>query len=171
MSEIDRIRSQANTVPVNIEAIIRGLGIEVRKDADLPPNISGQIKRIGDRYEISSAKGEHYYRQRFSLAHELGHYVLHRSLIGQGVDDNKKYRSTAEGDFYNTFIELDHERQANSFAASILIPENLLKEKLNDLTRYPMVELVPRLYKAFQVSRSAMEWRLKNTGLINHMRT
>lgn len=170
MSEIDRIRSQANTVPVNIEAIIRGLGIEVRKDADLPPNISGQIKRVGDRYEIASAKGEHYYRQRFSLAHELGHYVLHRSLIGQGVDDDKKYRSTAEGHFYNTSIELDHERQANSFAASILIPEKLLKEKMSELAGYPSDQLVPKLYKAFQVSRSAMEWRLKNTGLLDQVR-
>jgi len=52
------------------------------------------------------------------MEHELGHFVLYRSLIGEGIDDDIKYRSTAAGDFYNTAIDEVHEQQANSFAAS-----------------------------------------------------
>ena len=105
MIDISQIYSMANCAPVNIEAIIRSLGLSVARDSELPENISGQIHRTKDGgYELSSKFGEHYFRQRFSLAHELGHYVLHRSLIGEGVDDDKLYRSTAEGNFYNTSI-------------------------------------------------------------------
>lgn len=170
-SEIDQIRRQASTVPVNIEAIIRGLGLDVKKNAQLRPGISGQIKRLpGDRFEVSSSSAEHYFRQRFTLAHELGHYLLHRSLIGAGVDDDTKYRSTSEGEFYNTSIDLIHERQANSFAASILLPEHLLRQEIARRELDGPVK-VEDLYKAFQVSRSAMEWRLKNLGLEGRVQT
>lgn len=165
MNEMDIVRSAANSRPVNVEAIIRNLGLSVRKDADLPIEISGQIERLSDgRHEISSSSGEHYFRQRFSLAHELGHYILHKSLIGAGLDDNKKFRSTSEGNFYNTSIELEHERQANSFAASILMPERLLREDVEQGGKS-----IVELYKLYQVSQSAMNWRLKNLGLTSQV--
>ena len=162
-SIIQRIRSKLTDYPVNIEAIIRDLGITVNKNAELPNGISGQIKRTGDTFEISSAVGEHYYRQRFSMAHELGHYVLHRDLIGAGVDDDTKYRSTSIGDLYNTAIDQIHERQANAFAASVLIPEKLLRAKIDKLADQDVT--LRDLYTAFQVSPSAMKWRLSNLGL------
>ena len=165
MSEMDLVRSAATSRPVNIEAIIRNLGLSVRKDADLPAEISGQIQKLSDgTYEISSSAGEHYFRQRFSLAHELGHYILHRSLIGAGLDDNKKYRSTGEGNFYNTSIELAHERQANSFAASLLMPEKLLREDVENGDAE-----ISALYRKYQVSQSAMNWRLRNLGLVHQV--
>lgn len=160
-SIIEKIRSQLTGAPVNIEAIIRGLGIDVRKDADLPTGISGQIRKKNGRYEISAASGEHYFRQRFSLAHELGHYVLHRDLIDEGVDDDTKYRSTEIGDFYNTSIDYFHEKQANAFAASVLIPEKLLRKEI-EVNDPPKLSY---LYKKFQVSPSAMRWRLGNLRL------
>lgn len=166
-SEIDRILQQAATVPVNIEAIARGLGLSVVKNAALASGISGQIKRLPDgRFEVASSKTEHYFRQRFTLAHELGHYVLHRSLIGAGVDDDTKYRSTSAGEFYNTDIDHLHERQANSFAATVLMPESLLRSEFGKLNDTDVQGKVNALCSKFQVSRSAMEWRLKNLGLI-----
>ena len=49
--------------PVNIEAIIRGLGIELDKKADLDPEISGQLERLGpDEYKISVQKTDSYLR-------------------------------------------------------------------------------------------------------------
>lgn len=161
MTEMDMIRSMVKTAPVNIEAVIRQLGLEVETDSKLPENISGQIRRLPEgNYKISSTAREHSYRQRFTLAHELGHYVLHKSLIGAGVDDNVKYRSTEVGNFYNTAIEQAHERQANSFAASILMPEALVRQEIeNGLTD------IVKLYNKFKVSKSAMSWRIKNLGL------
>lgn len=160
-TEMDLVRSALTAAPVNVEAIIRRLGLSVKKDADLPNEISGQIEKLKDgSYEISSSSREHPFRQRFSLAHELGHYILHKSLIGAGLDDNKKYRSTSDGNFYNTFIEMAHERQANSFAASVLMPEKLLREDVDN-----GVKNIVDLYKKYEVSKSAMSWRLKNLGL------
>ncbi|WP_170582752.1 ImmA/IrrE family metallo-endopeptidase [Ruegeria arenilitoris] len=165
---MDIVKSMLDDAPINIEAIIRSLGQEVVKDADLPADISGQIKKLPDgRYELSSSAGEHYYRQRFSLAHELGHYILHNSLIGAGLDDNTKYRSTSEGNYYNTAIELAHERQANSFAASVLMPEKLVRKAIDEANGDVSLS---DLYRKFQVSASAMNWRLRNLGLTKYVK-
>lgn len=166
-SEIDRILQQANSLPVNIEAIARGLGLAVVRNATLADGISGQIKRLPNgRFEVASSNREHHFRQRFTLAHELGHYLLHRSLIGEGIDDDTKYRSTDTGEFYNTDIDLAHERQANSFAAKVLMPEGLLRAEVEKARDAEGKVDVGALCGKFQVSRSAMEWRLKNLGLL-----
>lgn len=159
MKQLERFEVEA---PVNVEAAIRSLGLKLRKNADLPEGIAGHIKRLGDdEFEIASTKSDHYFRQRFTMAHELGHWVLHRGLIGSGVDDDTKYRSTEIGDLYNTEIDDVHERQANAFAAKFLIPERLLKQKVNSNEGSNLRQLATQ----FQVSPSAMRWRLKSLGL------
>jgi len=159
---MDRIRRHTLSVPVNIEAAIRDLGIALKKNAALAPGIAGQIKRLQNGgYEIATTNADHYFRQRFTMAHELGHYILHKSLIGDGVDDNIKYRSTVEGEFYNRSIDEYHERQANSFAASFLMPEAPLEGRVMSMDRPTLNEIA----REFQVSPSAMRWRLKNLNL------
>ena len=153
--------------PVNVEGLGGTLGLRVSKDADLPDGISGHLKRMDDdKYTISSNKSEHFYRQRFTLAHEIGHFVLHKSIVDKfgGVDDDVMYRSTTRGDIYNSEIALEHEKQANSFAASLLMPERLVR-KLVDEGQQSIP--LSSLYRAFQVSPSAMKWRLENLGLMS----
>ncbi len=158
---MDKISQFTDSVPVNIEAAIKSLGISLQKNANLTPGIAGHIKRTDhDSYEIASTQHDHYFRQRFTLAHELGHYVLHRSLIGVGIDDDTKYRSTELGEFYNTSIEDVHERQANSFAANVLMPEQKVRDAVHEGRR-----TLKDVAREFQVSPSAMRWRLKNLGL------
>jgi len=159
-----KIRRHLESVPVNVEQMIRDVGINLKKNSDLPENISGHIRPIDGRYEIASSKTDHYFRQRFTMAHELGHYILHRDMIGQGVDDDTMYRSTPEGEFYNTAIHKIHEMQANSFAASVLMPEDLLRQEIVHQQEIGVVRLGD-LAKKFQVSPSAMRWRLKNLEL------
>lgn len=157
---LEKVARHRKTAPVKIEQAIRDLGIALKKNADLPKNIAGHIKRIdGENYEIASTSSDHYFRQRFTMAHELGHYILHRSLIGSGVDDDTKYRSTETGEFYNENIDQFHERQANSFAANFLIPERLIRDDALE------VRSLRELSKKYQVSPSAMRWRLKNLSL------
>jgi len=163
---IDKWTSKA---PVNIEAMARDFGLEVDKKAELADGISGQLARSKDGSYIVSANGkEHYFRQRFTIAHEIGHFVLHKSEVDKhgGVDDNTKYRSTQDGNFYNTSIDLIHEKQANGFAARVLMPEILVLEFIREFKeengRPPNLS---DLYKKFQVSASAMLWRLKNLEL------
>ncbi len=160
--QLEIINRHASTLPIRIDQLIRDLGLRYLPDAPLPPNISGQLKLLRNgSYEISTAVGEPVTRQRFTAAHELGHYILHRSMISNGVDDDTKYRSTSAGDFYNTRIELAHERQANSFAAQILMPEKLLKEQIKS------TKSLRELAQQFNVSPQSMRWRLKNLDLIS----
>jgi len=164
---MDIISKYTKESPVNIEGAIRELGIKLNKNAELPSGISGHLKRENGGYEIASSKKEHYFRQRFTLAHELGHYVLHRNLVDKsgGVDDNTKYRSTQDGDIYNTHIELKHESQANSFAATVLLPSELLVKDVESTLEEGRQPSLTDLYKKYQTSPSAMRWRLKRLGL------
>ena len=159
---MDRLERHTRARPVNVEAAIRDLGLTLAKNADLPDGIAGHIRRVdGDKFEIASTKKDHYYRQRFTMAHELGHYVLHRGLIGSGVDDDTKYRSTEKGDFYNSEIDEVHERQANAFAATLLIPEQLIRKYVAENPQATLKDTAV----AFQVSPSAMRWRLKSLDI------
>ena len=159
---MQRIAPHLRAAPVNIEAAIRDLGVSLVKNAALREGVAGEISRVdGDRFQIASTKADHYFRQRFTMAHELGHYVLHRSLIGEGVDDNTKYRSTSDGRFYNTSIDLYHERQANAFAANVLMPERLVRDYLAECPQASLKDM----WMKFQVSPSAMRWQLKNLDL------
>lgn len=147
--------------PVNIEAIIRSLGIDLDKKAPLADGISGQIERLPDgRYRISANRKDHYYRRRFTMAHELGHWFYHAHLMGDGIDDSRAYRSTPDGRFFNARIGPSEETDANRFAASIIMPTDLIREwweKLQDPAE---------MAKTFQVSTKAMEIRLRGLGLI-----
>lgn len=89
------------------------------------------------------------------MAHELAHFLFHCSLIGDGVDDSKAYRSTNTGKFYNTSITRQHETQANQFAASILMPESLVR-KLHDEFDGDLDKLSSKL----QASKQAINIRL-----------
>ena len=146
--------------PVNIEGIIRALGLELDKKAVLDTEISGQIERVDDTYKISANKDDNYFRQRFTMAHELGHYIYHVNLLGDGVDDDRRYRSIADGKFYNTQIKQAEETEANRFAASILMPASLIRaewEKCRD---------VSQMVKKFLVSEQAMRIRLSGLNII-----
>jgi Zn-dependent peptidase ImmA (M78 family) len=91
-------------------------------NAVLHPDILGQIARTRDGFAISVQSKDHERRKRFTAAHELGHYLFHRDLLEEGTDDDKAYRSTKRGNFYNQNIKKWHETEANRFAANLLMP-------------------------------------------------
>ena len=148
-------------IPVNIEGIIRLHGIGLNKNADLADGLSGEIRKIGEEdYQISTQSNEHYYRKRFTMAHELGHFLLHKDKIGDGVNDTPAYRKSDRGDLTNNKITPEHEAEANAFAAALLMPKDAIehyyleeKKSLKDMTII------------FQVSERALEIRIKNLGL------
>ena len=143
--------------PVNIEAIVRGLGVELNKDAELPEHISGQLELLGSgTYKISTNKQDHYFRKRFTIAHELAHFLLHRHLVGKGVDDDRLYRSTARDFYGSSGIRPEHEIQANRLAVLFLMPTDAIQRLIgNGITE------AADLAKRFQVSPKAMEIRLQ----------
>lgn len=112
--------------PIDVEGLAAALGVEV-KYSFLDPDTSGVIERVnGDKFRILVNATHPHTRQRFTIAHELGHYMLHRHLIGEGIADNRAYRSDHKARYRNTDIGPTQETQANKFAVSILMPDSAL---------------------------------------------
>lgn len=144
----------ATLVPVPVFQILQDLGLGPNYE-QLDDNISGWIERRPDgRYSVTVNALHPLVRQRFTAAHELGHYIYHRDLLGPGVGDTRAYR--AEGTrLPNAAIRPLHERQANSFAANLLMPyDSIAKLRARGITS------VPGLAENLQVSQDAMRIRL-----------
>lgn len=148
-------------LPVNIEGIIRLRGVKLDKNAELKEGLSGEIRKTGEEeYRISVQGSEHYYRKRFTMAHELGHFLLHKDKIGDGVNDTPAYRSCENAELFNENIKLEHETEANSFAAALLMPKEAVEyyflEEKKSLKEMSVI---------FQMSEQALRIRIKNLGL------
>jgi Zn-dependent peptidase ImmA (M78 family) len=152
-------QSYIDTVPVNIEAIIRSFDIELDKNSNLPQEVLGEIsKKEGGQYKISIKKTDHYYRKRFTMAHELGHFILHKDKIGDGIDDSENYRPVRRT---GTSAGEEEEREANNFAANILMPKDLVLKYARERGVFNNGviddDALKEISTAFQVSPAAMK--------------
>ena len=139
-------------IPVDPIAIARVMGIKVYTMA-LEGSVSGVlVKRKGEDPEIYLNERDSTNRQRFTCAHELGHYVK-RSSQGQEEWEDVDLRDA----FSSTGRDAD-ERYANQFAAALLMPKKEVK-RVKD--RHSSAALAP----LFGVSADAMHYRLANLGL------
>lgn len=91
-------------------------------------------------------------RQRFTVAHELGHYALEH---GNAFRDDPSSFSSRAIDW--------REREANQFAAELLMPT----EALLRIVRSGTVADAGALAAMFNVSKVAMSYRLQNLGLLS----
>lgn len=134
--------------PVQTVPLAKELGLRVYKATGLPDNISGRIYRIAKdgSYAIDVNARHNERRRRFTIAHEIAHYVLHRHLIGDEMLDDYLYRSG---------LSNSAEWEANALAADILMPRHLIS-----LARSKGIQNIPDLAEAFNVSESAMSIRL-----------
>lgn len=169
--------------PVNIEMILEGLGFniipkKVREDIEallVPPSSRKIILVNWDKYEDDRFSR----RLRFSLAHELGHYVLHKEVL-----DMIEYESIEDFFHFNTsFLEDQYyisETQANEFAGRLLVSREYLRLELkkvlneypdpegilsNDLDQLP--SLLNKIGRAFNVSKDVVKVRIEREGLWN----
>lgn len=142
-------RHQQNGLPVKVVPIAKDLGLKVYYATNFSDEISGLIKQdktAPNGYGIFVNKNHAPTRRRFTIAHEIAHYVLHEDKIGDGISDDMLYRSNLSNRI---------EAQANQLAADILMPWSLLSDELN-----PPEASVSSLSKKFEVSESAMSIRL-----------
>lgn len=140
-------------IPVKVGLLAQRLGLGVLRST-LQPGISGQIEPTDEfpaGFVIKVNRHEAKHRQRFTIAHEIGHFMLHRDRIGDGIRDTILYRSKLSNQM---------EAEANRFAASLLMPFEQVRAKLNELglqrDRAASIELA----RVFEVSSDAMEIRL-----------
>lgn len=154
-SNLDILAEFAADYPVDVAEAARAIGVRVLYD-ELPDGVSGKIQRDerGGYYIVANRK-EPEVRQRFTIAHELGHYIYHRALIGDGISDSPAYRAPDETVYDRTSLERFHETQANQFAANLLMPRKLIRKAEAE---HPGVN-VQQLAQLFRVSEDAMRIR------------
>lgn len=151
--EIDIVQPHLTAFPVKVGELAKELGLEVYK-SPLPPSISGMIKPStskADGYEIRVNKFESVERQRFTLAHEIAHFLLHKADIRAGVIDSVMYRSA---------LTSKKEAEANRLAADIVMPKELVQKELLARGGIPSDEVAEELARVFRVSTAAMKIRI-----------
>ena len=145
------VRQHQEAAPVQTVPLARAMGINVFHVPDWPNDLSGKIVRSDDQggasgFAIYVNQSHHPNRRRFTTAHEIAHYILHRQAIGDGITDDGLYRSKLSNSM---------EAQANRLAADILMPWHLLN---------PFIDAgnvsISSLAEIFRVSESAMSIRL-----------
>lgn len=142
-------------LPVDPVRIAKELGIEAFA-AQLDRNVSGAlVKKPGRDPVILLNQDDSENRQRFSCAHELGHFVRRSNQMGES--EEFEYVDL-RGDLASTGLDED-EVYANTFAASLLMPREEVTARVKDGQSVVQMQLV------FGVSGDAMENRLSYLGL------
>ena len=143
--------------PIDPKLCANKLGVNV--DASrLDDDISGVFVAEGVDYFIIYNKDQSNVRQRFTIAHELAHFILHKDSK-LFIDRKQKliYRDST-----SSTGEVLREREANAFAAALLMPRTLIDNEVSNLLDEE--EIVSILAEKFGVSKLAMSFRLSNLG-------
>jgi Zn-dependent peptidase ImmA (M78 family) len=140
--------------PVKLGAIAERLGVKVLLST-LPRGTSGQIAQENGRFVIRINRHEAKHRQRFTLAHELAHFLLHsdRIVAEGGWSENVLLRAP------NQPIQIEYE--ANRLASDLVIPSHLLAKATADYSGPMTSEVIEDMAQRFGVSTAAMEIKLQ----------
>jgi hypothetical protein len=137
--------------PVSLRDVVSALNLEVVQTAGEPFLCEAALEPVGDGHQIVLRGATSEQRRRFTIAHEIGHFVLHPHRLApqRGGPGNAAWQR--------------QEREADQFAAELLMPENMVREAVV-LHGPDAVRLADR----FGVSRAAMQARLRWLALGGH---
>jgi Zn-dependent peptidase ImmA (M78 family) len=142
-------------LPIDPVAISLKLGIKAVQMA-LPENVSGAIiKEQGKDAVIVVDRNDSNNRKRFTVAHELGHYI-YRVFSNENNEEFEWIDFRGE---HSKTGEIKEEIFANNFAANLLMPSDMVKKY------YSETKNVLLLANKFGVSIESMIIRLKNVGI------
>lgn len=140
--------------PVPVGDICDRLGIKLIFAKDMPDDYSGKIEFINNEFVITINDNQSYYRNVFTIAHELGHYLRHNAIIkAKGFIERKDKGYSPE--------EIKQEKEANHFASKLLMPEDKFIELF-----YSTKGNLNAMQEFFKVSSDAIKFRAANLGLI-----
>lgn len=148
-SEQDIILKYQNEFPVKVGALAKELGIDVRIST-LKAGISGEIRLIDAVVIIKVNRHDVKERQRFTIAHEIAHFLLHKDKISDGIIDDILYRSALSDEL---------EQQANRLAADIIMPWALINKSLENISVEKVEEKIELVADLAEVSLTAMKIR------------
>ena len=159
---VAQIHEQAGQrhAPFDPVAAAQKLGLQVFNSEFRNHGTSGVFKKgASGGYEIHVDRSSPRRRARFTVAHELGHFVLHKDEVEAVVDsDVNMYRRRSAGREEDP-ADRQREYQANMFAVEFLMPEEKVREA------YRVTDDLTRLADVFDVSEEAMGYRVNDLRL------
>lgn len=135
-------------VPFDVAGLAASIGIQIEY-VPMSDDISGFLRQRNGDWIIGVNSLHHRNRQRFTIAHELGHYFLHRDV--GGFEDRALFRRELQFD--------RRESEANSFASKLLMPETEFRTFV--LARRPSMSITAQ---HFGVSEAAARYRADALG-------
>ena len=160
--EIDKIFSDVNLtrdIPVDLNLLCKKYDIDLIETSELEDNISGLLYFKNNKFKILVNQNHSSLRKRFTIAHELGHFFLHREERFLNILEESEKNNKPELAFFrdkNSSLGLDSkEIEANKFAAELLIPSEEFSKHNN--------EEDSKLAERFQVSKTSIHWKRVNS--------
>ena len=147
-------RADVERPPVPIDRIAEMLGLYVRYSPS-SDDVSGALIKQDKEFIVGVNSFHHPNRQRFTIAHEIAHFILHKDLQ---VHVDQDFRINRQDGSNNR-----EEIEANRFAAELLMPVQLIE---HDVSRFSVIDDVALGWLAgrYKVSTQAMQIRLTNLG-------
>lgn len=143
---------QVQEPPIDVERIASRCGVQVVK-RHFDDDLSGLLIALDEGAVIGVNDKQHEHRQRFTIGHELGHYLLnHHDRFHIDLGPNAEHGDPPGYDWQS-------ERAANQFSANLLMPSALVHEA------YAENDSTVQLAHCFKVSELAMGYRLIELGL------
>ena len=147
--------SKIKAPPVDLLRILTAHGIGYEEVDDFPDTVDALFIEDGAKVYAAVNARQHLHRQRFSLAHELGHYFLHRDGM---PEDAVTIDSPPTGeDEIGAPTKSPAEIEADLFAGELLVPLEMLKAHVS--------KGIPELSKIFVVSEQVI-----SIAISRHMR-
>ena len=134
--------------PVDLRDVVSALNLSLVHTACEPFSPEASLVPCGDSHAIVLRGAGDERRRRFTIAHEIGHFVLHPGRV-----------APERGGSVNEAMKIQ-EREADRFAAELLMPEHLVRKAVHDEGADAR-----RLAERFEVNEQAMSVRLRRLGL------
>lgn len=146
-----KIKKRQQKLPVDVVGIANDLGLGVWQTKKWGDDLSGKIaksEKYGGKsgYAIVINANHPIERRRFTIAHEIAHFILHKDKIGDGIIDDALYHSG---------LQNDYEKEANNLAVKILMPLKAVMEEIDKGAKD-----LDELAEIFKVTQNAMSVRL-----------
>jgi Zn-dependent peptidase ImmA (M78 family) len=140
------VESKIKAPPVDLLQILTAHGIGYEEVDEFPDTVDALIIEDGMKFYAAVNARQHLHRQRFSLAHELGHYFLHRN--GMPEDAVTIDNPPTGEDEMAAPAKSPAEIEADLFAGELLVPVEMLKGHIS--------KGLPELSKLFLVSEQVV---------------
>jgi Zn-dependent peptidase ImmA (M78 family) len=149
--------------PVPLPQIAQACGARIVVDS-LQGDLSGFLYRDKNKAVIGVNTHHAPARQNFTIAHELGHFLLHEQ---EKLHVDHEFRVRLRNDVSSKGTD-EAEREANHFAAALLMPKTFLEKDLKDEEYVDLFDegFLYNLARKYGVSTQALVNRLKNLGYL-----